>query len=485
LLERFPEKWFPECEALSSCISGISFHSARPLALSRRLDDRWIAGRGAMLFSGFIPNPVNNYPEKTVYTPEYICSYYGGTSDRKRSIFQEGDQPETNCGCACPVEMYNIRHFLRFGILVAALELPAIAGNVTLAWNANPNPIVTGYNIYYWMSGGAYLNMVSAGNAMSVTISNLVAGTNYIFAATTHDASGLEGPLSPEVSFMVPAMATNQSLTLGPIGNVIIIQSASDPRQGSGASQTVSQSFALTGITSSTANQQQQTLTITATSSNPALIPKPSAHYSSPDTTGTLTITSAANATGTATITVVVNDGGNNVNTITNTFTVTVLAPGTTGPALTSQLTNKLAVAGQPVNFGITATGTGPLTYQWQFNGLNLVSATNAALTMSNVNTDQTGTYSVLVSNVAGSTNSNPAALTVYATAAANLTPAAHASGQFGLAVVGVPGYPYAIQASTDLVNWVSIGTNIAPFTFTDTNAGRFGRRFYRSIFNP
>ena len=125
------------------------------------------------------------------------------------------------------------------------------------------------------------------------------------------------------------------------------------------------------------------------------------------------------------------------------------------------------------------------MTYQWQFNGANLTSATNAALTLNGVNTNQTGTYSVMVSNMAGSTNSNPALLTVYATAAASMTPAAHASGQFGLAVAGVPGYPYAVQASTNLVNWVSIGTNIAPFTFMDTNAGRFSRRFYRSVFNP
>ncbi len=370
-------------------------------------------------------------------------------------------------------------------MLVAIVRLPAFAGNVTLAWNVNPNPIVTGYNLYYWMSGGAYISMVSVGNTTSVTISNLVDGTNYLFAATTYDASGLEGPLSPEVSFTVPAMVTNQSPTLDPIGNVIIVQSAAAPQQGHGASQTVSQSVALTGITSSAANPQQQALTITAISSKPALLPNPSVQYTSPGATGTLTLTPAANATGTAIITVVVNDGGRSGNTVTNTFTITVLAAGTTGPSLTSQLTNKLAVAGQPVNFGITAAGTGPLTYQWQFNGANLVSATNATLTMSNVSTDETGAYSVMVSNVAGSTNSNPATLMVYATTAANLTPAVHASGQFGLTVAGVPGYSYAVQASTDLVNWVSIRTNTAPFTFTDSNAARFNRRFYRSIFNP
>ena len=48
-------------------------------------------------------------------------------------------------------------------------------------------------------------------------------------------------------------------------------------------------------------------LTVTATSSNPGLIPKPAVNYTSPQSTGTLTYTPVANANGTATITVTVN----------------------------------------------------------------------------------------------------------------------------------------------------------------------------------
>ena len=77
------------------------------------------------------------------------------------------------------------------------MELPALAGNVTLAWNADTNPIVAGYHIYFWIKGGDSTNKVSAGSATSVTISNLVAGAAYYFAATTYDASGLESPFLP------------------------------------------------------------------------------------------------------------------------------------------------------------------------------------------------------------------------------------------------------------------------------------------------
>jgi len=100
--------------------------------------------------------------------------------------------------------MWNIRHFLRFGILVATLELPVLAGNVTLAWNPDLNPNVAGYNIYFWVKGGHSTNRVSIGPATCVTISNLVAGATCYFAATTYDAFGLQSPFSSPLVFTMP-----------------------------------------------------------------------------------------------------------------------------------------------------------------------------------------------------------------------------------------------------------------------------------------
>jgi hypothetical protein len=74
---------------------------------------------------------------------------------------------------------------------------------------------------------------------------------------------------------------------------------------------------------------EEQVLTVTATSSDPALVPHPSVLYTSPAATGTLTWTPTPNASGSATITVrVMDDGGTalgGVDTTTRTFTVTVL----------------------------------------------------------------------------------------------------------------------------------------------------------------
>ncbi len=86
-----------------------------------------------------------------------------------------------------------------------------------------------------------------------------------------------------------------------------------------------------------------------------------------------------------------------------------VLAP----PAITTQPTNETVFVGEPAGFSVTAGGTAPLSYQWQFAGTNIINATNVTLTLTNVQLAQEGFYSVLVTNIAGSTNSTSAVLTV------------------------------------------------------------------------
>src|SRR5439155_14686419 len=76
-------------------------------------------------------------------------------------------------------------------------------------------------------------------------------------------------------------------------------------------------------------NESTQTVTITASSSNPSLIPNPTVSYTSPNATGTLTFAPLTNQFGTATITVVLTDNGGTANggidSLTNSFVVTVL----------------------------------------------------------------------------------------------------------------------------------------------------------------
>jgi len=56
---------------------------------------------------------------------------------------------------------------------------------------------------------------------------------------------------------------------------------------------------------------------------------------------------------------------------------------------------------------------------------------------------------------------------------------------QFSFSVSGVSGYRYVVQSSTNLIDWISVQTNTAPFTFTDTNAVRLQQCFYRTFYLP
>ncbi len=196
---------------------------------------------------------------------------------------------------------------------MALIQLPAFAQNVTLAWNPSTDPTVVGYNLYYGGGSGNYTNTLSAGNATNITVSGLVGGFTYYFAATTYNSSGVQSPFSNEVSYSVPTntVTANQPPTLNPIGNLTINENA--------GLQTVN----LSGISSGATNGNQK-LTVTATSGNTNLIPNPTVNYTSANTNGSLTFTPVINANGSAIITVTVNNGGVSNNIVTRTFTVTV-----------------------------------------------------------------------------------------------------------------------------------------------------------------
>ena len=63
--------------------------------------------------------------------------------------------------------------------------------------------------------------------------------------------------------------------------------------------------------------------------------------------------------------------------------------------------------------FGVTATGTPTLLYQWQLNGANLLGANAATLSLPNVQPTNAGDYTVIVGNAANTVTSAVATLTV------------------------------------------------------------------------
>jgi hypothetical protein len=86
---------------------------------------------------------------------------------------------------------------------------------------------------------------------------------------------------------------------------------------------------------------------------------------------------------------------------------------GGTPPGIASHPTNKVAVQGSTVVFNVVPSGPGPFSYQWRYQGQPINDATNASLMLTNVQIAQSGEYSCVVLNSAGSAVSSNATLSV------------------------------------------------------------------------
>ena len=92
----------------------------------------------------------------------------------------------------------------------------------------------------------------------------------------------------------------------------------------------------------------------------------------------------------------------NNFGSVTSSVAqVAINVPAT----LLAPLTNQIVTAGNDLTLAAQATGTGALSYSWQFNGAT-ISSNTATITITNVQLSQSGYYNVTVANQYGSASS-------------------------------------------------------------------------------
>ena len=109
-----------------------------------------------------------------------------------------------------------------------------------------------------------------------------------------------------------------------------------------------------------------------------------------------------------ALFTVIVSNSALTVTSSDATLTVNVV------PTISTQPASQTVTAGQTVSFGVVATGTAPLSYQWRKNGSNISGATLSMYTTpATVDGDNGAVFTVVISNVAGTVTSNSATVTV------------------------------------------------------------------------
>ncbi|MGA2869753.1 MAG: immunoglobulin domain-containing protein, partial [Verrucomicrobiota bacterium] len=163
-------------------------------------------------------------------------------------------------------------------------------------------------------------------------------------------------------------------------------------------------------------------------------------------------------------------------------FALSIISP----PAITTQPVNDSVLQGAPAGFSVQVTGGSPLFFQWQDDGTNLTDDGNISgsatsnLTINAVSPANVGTYSVIITNIAGTVTSSNALLTiipsqpVITSQPTNLTTIIGSVAQFNVSVIGTT--PYNYQWNWNGTNELTGATNAA-LTLNDvqlTNAGEY-----------
>ena len=97
--------------------------------------------------------------------------------------------------------------------LLCLMVQPVYAGSVTLGWDRNTEPSVTGYQIVVGTTPTGTAWTVDVGNNIQGTVPNLKAGTTYYFSVRAYTATGVFSDPSASVSFTDPIILPTGRLT--------------------------------------------------------------------------------------------------------------------------------------------------------------------------------------------------------------------------------------------------------------------------------
>lgn len=133
--------------------------------------------------------------------------------------------------------------------------------------------------------------------------------------------------------------------------------------------------------------------------------------------------------------------------------TLEVLRP----PVITVQPVDTNGTAGDSLSFAVEAEGSVPFTYQWLHNGTNVPGAVTNTLTLDAITVRTAGSYSVILSNLAGVAISSNATLVVHSAPVIITPPAsrvANAATPVTFSVFALGTAPFSYQ-------WLLNGTNL------------------------
>jgi len=303
---------------------------------------------------------------------------------------------------------------------------------------------------------------VTAGQAAAFTV--VAAGTAPMSYQWQKSGVNIAGAIS--ASYTTPATTTADS---GASFDVVVSNTAGTVTSAA-ATLTVNAAAVAPTITTQPGNQtvtagQTATFNVVATGTAPLsyqwqksgvnIVGATSTSYTTP-----VTATSDSGSTFAVAVT-------NTAGTVTSAAATLTVNAAAVAPTITAQPGNQTVTAGQTATFNVVATGTAPLGYQWQKNGVNIAGATATSYTTPVTSaTDSGSTFRVIVSNTAGTVTSSAATLTVnpapvaptIATQPGNQTVTAGQTATFNVVATGTAPLGY---------QWQKNGVNIAGATAT------------------
>jgi len=299
---------------------------------------------------------------------------------------------------------------------------------------------------YQWQKNGA--NIAGATSASYTTPATTTSDSGSTFAVVVSNTTGTV--TSSAATLTVNAAAVAPTITTQPANQTVTAgQTASFTAAASGTAplnyQWQKNSVAIAGATSSS-----YTTPATASSDNGAQF-------------AVLVSNTAGSATSSAaTLTV-------------NTASV--------APSITTQPSSQTVTAGQTVSFSVAATGTAPLSYQWQKTSVAIAGATSSSYTTpATASSDNGALFTVVVSNTAGSVTSSAATLTVNAapvvpsitTQPAGQSVTAGQTASFSVAATGTAPLSYQWQKNSVAIAGATLPSYTTPATANSDNGAQF-----------
>jgi alpha-tubulin suppressor-like RCC1 family protein len=164
-------------------------------------------------------------------------------------------------------------------------------------------------------------------------------------------------------------------------------------------------------------------------------------------------------------------------------------------PSILTQPVGRAVLGGSNVTFTVSATGTPALSYRWRKDGSTILVTGSASYSLSNVTRTNSGTYSVVVTNIAGNVTSSNAVLAVHVPQHLG-APVLQPDGSVLLISGDADGGTLAAadlanlqaQVSTNLVDWIPLRGALTLtnglLQLQDPGSASYHTRFYRVLEN-